>query len=92
MSVTLQVRHNVEDVDAWKPGFDGHEDSRRLHGATAHRVLRDGNALTILIDFPDAGSAEAIVSDPALREVMAKAGVIGQPDVAILTPVEEIRY
>ena len=55
-------------------------------------MLRDGNALTVLIDFPDRESAQAFVTDPALREVMAKGGVVGEPAIDIVTPVEEIRY
>ena len=92
MTATLHVRHSVDDYETWKPAFDGHESGRRLHGATGHRLLRDGNALTVLIDFPDRESAQAFVTDPALREVMAKGGVVSEPAVDIVTPVEEIRY
>lgn len=92
MSTTLIVRHSVEDFDTWKAGFDGHEDNRRLHHSTGHRVLRDGNAITALVDFPDRTSAEEFVSDPALREVMAKAGVVGSPQIDYLESVDGISY
>ena len=92
MGVVLHVQHTVENFDNWKPGFDGHESTRRLHGATGHTVLRDGNAVTVLISFPDATAAHAFGEDPSLREVMAKFGVIGAPDVTLLESVEEISY
>jgi hypothetical protein len=57
-----------------------------------HRVLRDGNAITITIDFPSRDAAEAFASDPSLKEAMAKAGVVGAPEISLLTPVEELSY
>ena len=92
MSVTLQVRQDVEDYEGWKPAFHGHELTRRQHGATGHRVLREGNSLTVLVDFPDEESAQGFISDPTLREAMAKGGVIGAPSVEIVSSVEEVHY
>jgi len=89
---TLLIQHTVESFEDWKPGFDGHQDSRRLHGATGHRVLRDGNNITISIEFPDRDSAAAFVDDPALREAMAKAGVVGQPSLTYADEVEALSY
>lgn len=81
---TLAVRHTVSDFDTWKSAFDEHATVRTGHGATGQRVLHDGNAILVLIDFPDAGSAQAFMSDPSLAEAMAKGGVVGAPDVSVL--------
>jgi hypothetical protein len=89
---TLIVQHTVESFEGWKPGFDGNQDSRRLHGATQHRVLRDGNNVTILIDFPDRDSAAGFAQDPTLRAAMDKAGVTGVPSIAVSDEVEAISY
>jgi hypothetical protein len=89
---TLAVRHTVNDFDTWKAGFDGHDDGRRDHGATGYRVLRDGDVVLALIEFPDAASAQAFKTDPRLREVMDKAGVIGTPDVSIWSEAEREQY
>lgn len=89
---TLIVQHTVEDFATWKSGFDGHQDSRRQHGATRHRVLRDGNSVTALIDFPDHDSANGFAHDPALREAMVKAGVTGRPAITVSDEVEAISY
>ena len=92
MSATLLVRHSVESYDDWKPVFHGHEASRRRHSATGHRVLRDGNQVTILIDFPDRGLAEGFASDRTLPEVTSKAGVVGAPGIAFLESSEQLGY
>jgi hypothetical protein len=81
---TLAVRHSVSDFDTWKTAFDGHASVRDGHGATGSRVLHDGNAILVLIDFPDAASAQSFMADPSLAEAMAKGGVVGAPDVSVL--------
>ena len=89
---TLAVRHTVQDFDSWKVGFDGHDEARRSHGSTGYRVLHDGNDVLALIEFPDAASAQAFRTDPALAEVMRKAGVIGAPDVSTWSEASQERY
>lgn len=89
---TLAVRHSVEDFDGWSIGFKDHADVRRSHGATGHRVLRDGNHLLVLIDFPDSAAATAFQADPSLREAMDRAGVVTAPDITVWTDVSEERY
>lgn len=86
---TLVVRHTVQDFDTWKSGFDAHDEVRRGHGSTGYQVLHDGNTVLALIAFPDVASAQAFQSDPGLREVMAKAGVIGAPDISVWTEADE---
>jgi hypothetical protein len=89
---TLAVRHSVADYDSWKIGFDQHANARRSHGATGHRVLRDGNDLLVLIEFPDASAAQAFQSDPALRTAMQDAGVQGAPDISLRAEAERVQY
>jgi hypothetical protein len=81
---TLAVRHTVSDFGTWKSSFDEHSSVRAQHGATGQRVLHDGNAVLVLIDFPDAASAQAFMADPGLADAMAKGGVVGAPDVSVL--------
>jgi hypothetical protein len=89
---TLLVQHSVQDYDHWKAAFDGHADNRRSHGALGHRVVRDGAAVTALIDFPDRNAAEEFVNDPALREAMDRAGVQGPPSITFADDMESISY
>jgi hypothetical protein len=64
-----------------QPVFDGHEASRRRHGATGPGVLPYGNQVTILIDFPDRGLAAAFGFDPTLPDLMSRAGVVNAPEI-----------
>ena len=89
---TLAVRHTVRDYDSWKGGFDAHESARRHHGATGHRVLRDGNDILVLIDFDTPDQAAAFSADPALKEAMANAGVTSAPDITVREDAEGLRY
>jgi hypothetical protein len=89
---TLAVRHTVEDFTTWKTGFDEHDAARRSHGSTGYRVLQDGNSVLALIEFPDAASAQAFQTDPKLGDAMARAGVIGAPDISTWSEASREMY
>jgi hypothetical protein len=89
---TLAVRHSVTDFDTWQAGFEGHDEGRRSHGATGHRVLRDGNSVLALIEFPDTAAAQAFSADPALRAAMQDAGVIGAPEISLWSETSQEQY
>jgi hypothetical protein len=72
--------------------FDGHDEARRAHGATAHRIVRDGNLVTALVDFPDSATAESFIEDPSLRDAMAHAGVAGAPSIKYNEDIENVTY
>lgn len=86
MSVTVIVSLKVRDFDAWRAAFDGHTSTREAAGinASAYRNLDDeGNAVAI----GTAPSKEAFIaffSAPEMKEVQAKAGVLGPPEVTFL--------
>jgi hypothetical protein len=93
--VTLVVHHVVEDYDRWKPVFDGHEDVRRGHGEVEHRVYRnthEPNRVVVHNDFASIEAAEGFRADPSLPEVMARAGIVGEPGIGIAEMVERSRY
>ena len=89
--VYLNVRHTVADYGAWRPFFDADEARRRAAGATGvkqvYRDVDDPNTITVLLEWDNAENARKFAEDPALREAMQKAGVIGMPAVrAMLSP------
>src|SRR5262245_34273633 len=93
--VTLVVHHFVEDFDAWKPVFDGHEDVRRSHGALEHRLYQDPSNRSRLVvhnDFPSAEGAASFAKDPSLPEAMERGGVTGEPFLSYATLAELKRY
>jgi hypothetical protein len=90
--VYLNVRHAVADYEKWRPFFNGDDARRRAAGATGvNQVYRDAddpNTVTIIMEWDNAGNARKFADDPALREVMQKAGVVGMPMVrAIMSRV-----
>ena len=88
--VYLSVRHTVADYAKWRVGFDAHASARRAAGATGtQHVYRDHenpNAILITMEWDSAEKARKFAQDPALKEVMDKAGVISAPEVHFLDP------
>ena len=89
---TLLMKHQVTDFDAWFAGFTAHEQIRTGHGASSHRVFRDGQTVVVCVDFPDPASVAAFQADPALAEAMKQAGVVSVPEVDLLTEVDARSY
>jgi quinol monooxygenase YgiN len=89
--VYLNVRHTVADYEKWRQFFDEDDARRRAAGATGtnqiYRDVDDPNTITIVLEWDNAENARKFMDDPALREVMQKAGVVGMPAVrTILLP------
>jgi hypothetical protein len=87
----LNVRHTVADYEKWRPFFDADEARRRKAGATGvnqiYRDVNEPNTITLVMEWDSAEKAHQFAEDPALGEVMQKAGVVGAPAlVAIVTP------
>jgi len=81
--ININVRHTVVDYGKWRPYFDADETRRRAAGATGvNQVYRDANnpnIVTMIMGWDNAVNAQKFMDDPALREVMHKAGVVGLP-------------
>jgi len=88
--VYLNIRHTVTDYAKWRPFFDADHARRHTAGATGinqvYRDVDDPNTLTVVLEWDNAQNARKFMDDPAMPEVLQKAGVIGIPDVrAILS-------
>jgi len=83
--VYLNVRHTVTDYEKWRSFFDADDARRRSAGATGtaqvFRDAEDANVITTIMEWNNAENATKFMNDPALREVMQKAGVVGMPAV-----------
>ena len=81
----VNVRQTVADYEKWRPIFDADDARRRAGGATGvnqvYRDASDPNTVTVVLEWDNEANANKFVHDPALREVMQKAGVIGMPAV-----------
>jgi hypothetical protein len=88
----LLVQHRVREFATWKPVFDEQGSTIRIrHGAARHwlyRSLDDPNDVVVSLEFPAEEQARSFVADPALREEMSQAGVVGEPTVTFCEEVE----
>jgi hypothetical protein len=86
--VLVVITHEVKDYAAWRKGYDADGPNRKKGGFKVQGVYADvnnPNMITIVGEFPSAAAAEAFAGSPQLKEAMDKAGVIGKPDVKVLT-------
>jgi hypothetical protein len=86
--VYVNVRHTCTDYKTWRSFFDGDESHRKANGATGNkhvfRDVNDPNVITVILEWDSAENANKFLNDPRLREVMAKAGVVGAPALIAL--------
>ena len=81
--VRLFARIKVADYEAWRGVYDKFYEERvamGVLGAAAFQLIDDPNDVTIWHDFETAEVATAFVSSDALRNVMQRAGVQGEPE------------
>jgi hypothetical protein len=88
---TLFVRHDVEDFDRWKSGYDDALPIRDEGGVREHGIYQgvdDPNDVTVYHVFDSVEAAREFTSDPRLREKMNEIGVTGEPQTWLTEEVE----
>ena len=88
--IRMFVRHSVTDFVAWKQAYDDFDDERIGMGVAGDAVFQsasDPNNVTVWHDFATLDTARSFVESDRLREVMASAGVAGEPQIWFTTPV-----
>ena len=86
--VRLFVRINVADYKTWREAYDqfyGERVAMGVMGDAAFQLVDDPNDVTVWHDFETPEVARAFVSSDALRDVMQRAGVQGEPQVWFTT-------
>jgi len=81
------VRHKVSDYNRWKEAFDSHLAARKRAGETGFRLfhnVEDPREIFVLSDWQTADEARKFMNSEELRNAMAKAGVLGAPEVQYL--------
>lgn len=85
--VYVNVQQTVEDYKVWRPFFDNDAARRHTGGATGinqvYRNVENPNQITVVLEWDNLDNAQKFLKDPALKEIMQKAGVIGMPSQAI---------
>ncbi len=87
--IHVLIRTTVADYAKWRPFFDADAPNRRAGGATgSEHVFRDvdnPNNVTVLVEMESVENANKFMQNPALAEMMQKAGVMGAPEVHFLS-------
>src|SRR3974390_1735938 len=76
------ISHPVKDYAAWRAVYSGVDPLRQKAGVTGAELFRDPknpNLVVIIHRFPTPEAAQAFLSDPGLKDAMAKGGVTAPP-------------
>ena len=87
MASYVLVRAKVRNFEAWKKAYDAHLSVRQEYGLAEEHVLQgadDPNEVVLLFKASSLDRAKAFMSDPAVREVIEKSGLVGKPDLSFL--------
>ena len=86
--IRMFVRHSVADFSTWKQAYDDFDQERSgmgVKGDAVFQAANDPNDVTAWHDFDTLESAQAFVGAERLKEVMAAAGVAGEPTIWFTT-------
>jgi len=92
-TTAVVVTHDVAQYDTWKAAFDRHAEARRKAGVVAAHINRhadDPNRLSVYLAGTDAAALDAFLGSEDLMAAMRDAGVKGPPQIAKVTPVEDL--
>ena len=86
--IRMFIRHPVEDYAGWRQGYDDFDQERKgmgVSGDAVYQSVDDPNDVTVWHDFETLEAAQEFASSSRLREVMANAGVVGEPQIWFMT-------
>ena len=84
------ITHEVKNYSDWRKVYDADEKNRLkggIHLTGVYQSVNNPNLITLIGEAPSVETVTNFISNPALKEAMEKGGVIGMPDVKILTKV-----
>ena len=91
--VHVLVRHKVADYNRWKEAFDSHLNTRKRAGETGFRLfhnVEDTQEIFLLLDWQSSEEARKFMASDELRDAMAKAGVVGAPEIQYLEDARSV--
>ncbi len=74
------LQFKVKDFNAWRMGYEGHQNDRASAGITNGRVFcgaDDGNDVLVLQDVFDASKAHSWLDSKEMKAACEKSGVLG---------------
>ncbi len=91
--VHVLVRHKVSDYNRWKEAFDSHLNVRKRAGEIGFRLfhrVEDPRDVFLLLDWQTTEEARKFMDSEELHSAMAKAGVIGAPEIQYLEDARSV--
>ena len=88
--VTVIISHECKNYSVWRKVFDADEVNRSKAGFKSTGVYHsvdNANKITIIGEAPSVEAINGFMSNPELKVAMEKGGVIGMPDVKILSKI-----
>ena len=92
MNTTTIITHNVRNFQDWKKSFDSFKPIRSELGEKSAKVFRNVDMperITVVNEWATDEAAHKFLADKRLKEKMQEAGVIGEPQIEILTQAHE---
>lgn len=89
--IYIQLKHRVSDFGKWKTFFDSDYASRKDYGIEVKKLFRsisDPNEVHILFSAPSEENVRRMTERPELKELMAEAGVISEPEIRLFNLVQ----
>lgn len=87
--VRMFIKHRVEHYGPWRKAYDAFEAQRPAFGVIGKAVYQDvtdPELVTVTHDFATIEAAKALAASDALRQAMAKGGVVGTPEIWFTNP------
>lgn len=91
----MMISHTVASLDTWFAGYTGAATLRAqggIVGEAANQVLDDTGTVLVYHQAESQDALHAFIANPALKDVMQKAGVTSAPQVAFVTGGWSKRY
>jgi len=88
--VTVIISHECKNYSDWRKVFDADEGNRLKAGfkSTAlYHSVDNSNKITIVGEAPSVEAIKGFMENPELKVTMEKGGVIGMPEVNILSKI-----
>jgi quinol monooxygenase YgiN len=88
--VTVIISHECKNYSEWRKVFDADEVNRSKAGFKSTALYHSAdnpNKITIIGEAPSVEAINVFMSNPELKTAMEKGGVLGFPEVKILSKI-----
>ena len=86
----MLAKHRVRNYAAWKSSYDAHDSLRLVNGLHSYvigRGVQDSNTVFVAVKADDPEKAKTFSKDASLKQAMQKGGVLGTPEMKMVTLV-----